>query len=52
MWLCYFICRLLLDITNLCNRSAMINLILIKENTEKLCSHYILINTLKLIKVK
>ena len=48
----YFISRLLLDITHLCNKITMITLILIRKDTEKLCNHHIPINKLKLIKAK
>ena len=41
---------MLLDITHLCNRSTMITIILIKEDTEKLCIHHMPINKLNLIK--
>ena len=46
----YFISRLLLDISHLCNRSNMTTLILIREDTEKICNHHIKINKWKQIK--
>ena len=43
MCLCYilyfYISGLLLDITHLCNRTTMITLILIRDDTEKVCSN-------------